>query len=485
MLNVAKIFWVKMKSENDVAQGKSEDANTPTATSTAASAVTAQHFTKHYDVKSGKFYHVIKATNEIIWDKPMGECIPLEQNESLTIKAPKPNTTEKIERQYIIESKRKEFDQEKLKKESKTKEEQEHYEQKCWLKECSRGIFGGDSDSGKIHVNWKKFGYISDEVYNFETKNTTIKLLELSLNGNDLHSIHDLPIHCTNLQRLSLASNQIRHLDRSVGKMASLTHLNLLRNKLESLPESIGSLTQLQVLDVSYNSLTTIPASIGNLKQIRVFNVECNKLEDLPNVFDGLNCKVINLNSNNLINLPHSISQMKQLKQLSVCDNKLKFLPLHLCKSTTITELHLSRNFIKELPNAIGNFTSLECLWLDNNKLSALPSDFYLLKNLKELQLECNLEMINPSMEIIVKGPQEVLKWCELKLAKKNYMRKRNIITSMQDLLEQIDKLKLNGNNDEPHNSIFRSNVIFQEGESPKSIMILSTPSIHDNFLTT
>ena len=40
------------------------------------------YFTKHYDVVSGKFYHVIKATDECIWDRPKGQSVPLECYES-------------------------------------------------------------------------------------------------------------------------------------------------------------------------------------------------------------------------------------------------------------------------------------------------------------------------------------------------------------------------------------------------------------------
>lgn len=426
----------------------------------------SQHFTKHYDVQSGKFYYIIKATNEITWDKPKGENIPLEVSKGLlpssSLTLPKRHTLrDKEERKYIIGEKRLEYEREKTKKETAIKSKRDEYEKNFWRRECMKGI----ENNGKVQADWKKFGYISDDIYNFEKNNSQLKLLHLSLNGNDLDGIHDLTIHCSNLCTLSLACNRIRHLDESVGKLTCLTHLNLLRNKLESLPDSIGNLKLLKVLDVSHNSLRFIPTSIGKLNQIKVMNLECNKLEEIPNVLDEMNCEVMNLNSNKLTTLPNTIGQMKHLERLLINDNKVMFLPIQICYLKTLKVLHMSRNFIKELPNAIGQLSSLEILWLDNNKLSALPSDFYQLSNLKELQLECNLEMNNPSMEVVAKGPQEVLRWCELKLAKKNYMRKRNIIMTIQDLLEQVHRLKLDGDNNQPHDAVFRANVMYKEGK--------------------
>lgn len=69
--------------------------------------------------------------------------------------------------------------------------------------------------------------------------------------------------------------------------------------------------------------------------------------------------------------------------------------------------------------------------------------------------------MVNPSMSTIVKGPQEVLRWCQLNLARCDHSRQRNIVIAVQDVLELVRRLKVSGCNtiEEPHESVFESNV--------------------------
>ena len=439
-------------------------------TSPLTQGLNQQYFTKHFDFTNGKFYHVIRATNERTWDIPKGDKVPLEPIDLSPLKQCQEcnennhNNTKREQRAYVIQRKVDKY----KKEEYKSKLEQQHYdemkEKEVWENARKKGL----ETQGVIRLDWKHFGYISDVIYEFDDNNTSIKLKDLSLNGNDLKSIHDLPTCCLHLQKLSLASNKIHHLDDSIGKLESLTHLNLLQNCLISLPSSIGSLRKLQVLDVSHNCLISLPLAVTTLEQIRVLNLECNQLSEIPHDIEKMNCECINLNSNKITMLPRAIGKMSKLKQLSCNDNNLKFLPVELFESKTLNVLHLSRNNISQLPNAIGNLSdTLESLWLDNNQLSALPSHFYQLIHLKDLQLEGNCGMVNPSFSTIAQGPLAVLKWCRLNLARSDYTRKRNIIAAVQDVLEQVDRLKLCGinANDEPHESIFQSNVYHQGGK--------------------
>lgn len=458
-----------------------------------------QYFTKHYSIETGKFYYINKVTNECTWDKPKGENVPLEnsmlihplslfssssQNEIVTKDFNKPKDVwngdkddkrklKREQRRFIIQRKLNENTRDQSRKQFKLQEEQEQLEKDIWLLECRKGSETGNE--GRIQVNWKKFGYISSEVYDFERNNPTIQLSDLSLNGNGLDSILDIPVHCLNLKRLSLTCNKIVKLDESIGNLVHLTHLNLLRNGMKSLPSAIGSLKQLQVLDISHNELKCLPASIKYLDKIEVLNLECNQLVEIPDVVGEMCCESVNFNSNQITFLPRSIGQMKRLKRLSCMDNKLKFLPVELFESKTLQVLHLSRNYISELPNAIGKLAeSIECLWLDNNRLSALPSNFHMLTRLKELQLERNSEMTNPSLNVIIKGPKEVLKWCEMNLARCEYKRKRNIVVAVQDLLEQANQHKLYGKDPvkEPFESVFEPNVSYRGG---KCILVVSS----------
>lgn len=430
-------------------------------------------FSKHLDVASGQYYHVNKATKERLVDTPKGGEVPLEvnhreQNEMLVQSRSnefnKTKAMQKEQREFIIERKREIYRKETMKKQKEIKNSHDRRVKDDWNCAYQNGI----KRNGCISQNWKKYDFVAQEVYDFDRNNPTIQLRHLSLNGNELESIYDIPVYCRNLQKLSLACNQIKKLDDSIGKLLSLTHLNLLRNGLESLPSSIGSLVCLQVLDVSNNALKAIPDSIQNLKQIKVLNFECNDIMEIPSAIGNMMCERINFSCNRLISLPKSIGQLKFLTHLLLNDNLLTFLPVELFSSKTLRVIHASGNRLTELPNAICNVSStLECLWLDNNKLSALPSNFHLLNHLIELELEGNSEMVNPSIEIIVKGPNEVRKWCELNLARCDHSRQRNIIVAVQSILEQVGTMKIGGKNDieEPHESVFEANVEYKAGK--------------------
>ena len=471
----------------------------PSSTTKNATINNRDYFTKHYSVETGKFYYINKVTHECTWDKPKGENVPLDnstfirplllpssssQNEIDIKDFNKPKGVwnddrddkrklKREQRRFIIQRKINENTRDQSRRKFKLQEEQEQLEKDIWVSECQKGSETGNE--GRIQVNWKNLGYISSDIYDFERNNPTIQLSDLSLNGNGLDSILDIPVYCLNLKRLSLTCNKIVKLDESIGNLIHLTHLNLLKNGMQSLPSTIGSLKQLQVLDISHNELKCLPASIKYLDKIEVLNLECNQLVEIPDVVGEMYCEYINLNSNQITFLPRSIGQMKRLKRLSCIDNKLKFLPVELFESKTLQALHLSRNYIAELPNAIGKLAeTIECLWLDNNRLSALPSNFHMLTHLKELQLERNSEMTNPSLNVIIKGPKEVLKWCEMNLARCEYKRKRNIVIAVQDLLEQANQHKLCGKDpvNEPFESVFEPNVSHRGG---KCILVVSS----------
>ena len=107
----------------------------------------------------------------------------------------------------------------------------------------------------------------------------------------------------TQLQYLSLPSNQLTSLPPEIGQLQQLHTLYLYSNQLTSLPPEIGQLQQLQYLSLPSNQLTTLPPEIGQLQQLQN----------------------LNLNSNQLTSLPQEIGQLQQLYNLDIGYNQLKW----------------------------------------------------------------------------------------------------------------------------------------------------------------
>ena len=59
------------------------------------------------------------------------------------------------------------------------------------------------------------------------------------------------------------------------------------------------------------------------------------------------------------------------------------------------------------------------------------------------------------------------MKWCELKFARSNYARRKNIVLVVQDMLEQVRKFKLGGLDQvtQPHESVYEPDVLRNGGK--------------------
>lgn len=437
--------------------------------------ISTSSFTKHFDKLSGRYYHVAKATGDSTWDVPYGQKVPLETvspkimntlskdqhskaDNSCTLYS---TDSERQDRLRLIKSRRDTHIRFLLKESSLLNTNKDHIMDAIWKNACD--------DCGKdgiVRVNWQELGYISERIYTFENDYDT-PLRNLSMLGNHLQSLYNLPEKCQHLQRLYLASNQIREIDSSIGSMIALTHLNLVRNRLHTLPSSIGNLVNMQVLDLANNCLKKLPNTIGKLNKIIKMNLDCNMLESLPGEVTEMNCEELSINDNKLISLPMFIGRMSSLQVLLANDNCLKSLPANICSSPKLRTVHLSKNYIMELPKSISNIVSLECLWLDFNKLASLPFGFHRLKNLKEdgLKLEGN-PMMSPPIDTIVKGTTEILEWCESELVSCELAKNRRIVVCVQSFLEQVGKYKLCGinQNEQPHESVYEAGVDYKGG---------------------
>ncbi|CAI5713131.1 unnamed protein product [Peronospora destructor] len=101
-------------------------------------------------------------------------------------------------------------------------------------------------------------------------------LTTLVLDGNVLEDIPNvLP---PNLIKLSLKSNRLSTVPRSVLALTQLQELDLSENKLESLSAHLGEMHELQELILDGNKLTELPAALARCVKLKVLSARRNTL---------------------------------------------------------------------------------------------------------------------------------------------------------------------------------------------------------------
>lgn len=86
------------------------------------------------------------------------------------------------------------------------------------------------------------------------------KLVELSLDFNELEEIPDSIAQITSLQRLTLSHNKLSHLPFNLGRLDNIQHLNVAHNQLKDVPESTRNMTGLTELFLQSNEINVLPS---------------------------------------------------------------------------------------------------------------------------------------------------------------------------------------------------------------------------------
>jgi hypothetical protein len=349
------------------------------------------------------------------------------------------------ERQQLAAKLQDKHRRDKLKKEADDIEKELKRVDEIWEAACIQG-----KESGCVRLCWLDLKHVDNRVYKF-CSDYGRELKELYLDGIGLSSLEGITTHCTDLKKLSLASNSIQDIS-NIHCLAGLTQLNLLRNKITLLPRTLGQMTNLTRLDVANNSLTELPVEISNLRGLKHLNLEINLLSELPISFGQLECEVLNLSCNKFTVCPSCLVDMKHLRQLSMNYNEIGCLPGGLHKLKKLEILHASKNRISILPDSIVDISTLQSLWLDSNQLSALPPNFHRLTRLVELKLEGNADLVYPPIQIVAMGTKEVLRWSRQRLELGKNTKIRHIVQSLGEVLSQVHHHKIGGS---LHESIF------------------------------
>lgn len=131
----------------------------------------------------------------------------------------------------------------------------------------------------ELNANFNKLIKLPDTM-GFELTN----LKKLSVNSNKLMFLPRSLSHLTALRVLDVRLNCLRCLPDDLENLVNLETLNASQNfqYLETLPYSIGLLTSVVELDVSYNKITTLPDSMGAMRKLQKLCVEGNPLVSPP-----------------------------------------------------------------------------------------------------------------------------------------------------------------------------------------------------------
>lgn len=86
----------------------------------------------------------------------------------------------------------------------------------------------------------------------------------------------------TNLEKLSVASNNIAALPDTVGRLGRLRQLEVGTNKLRHLPESLATCAELEIINSVDNYLEDIPEGFGQLRKLRTLALDNNRISRVP-----------------------------------------------------------------------------------------------------------------------------------------------------------------------------------------------------------
>jgi len=269
----------------------------------------------------------------------------------------------------------------------------------------------------------------NNKIVDFEGWDRLSNITDLALDSNHLvDTLPDSVLKLTNLTRLNIQSNQLRHLPH-IGDYQKLVELRANDNALQSLPPSIGTLTDLKTLEVSFNQLVMLPDEVGGCRHLVTLRARGNELKTLPVGITKLwTLEELLLDKNPLVRLPFAVSSMplrqitydiellqspplaiaaqgpeftmhylKMLRaaeirgKLEIDELKLDLVPIEVCEIHSLTSLSMQRNEIRALPRTITDLPKLESLNVAFNRIEEIPVFLTALERLQSFDISHNM----------------------------------------------------------------------------------------------
>uniref|UniRef100_A0A669PEB6 Nyctalopin n=1 Tax=Phasianus colchicus TaxID=9054 RepID=A0A669PEB6_PHACC len=183
-----------------------------------------------------------------------------------------------------------------------------------------------------------------------------LNLISLDLSHCNIFEIHPLLFsHLPSLERLNLASNNMRYVPQAFSNLSSLTRLSLESNHIEAIGrDSLKDLESLYDLNLRKNRIWIIQnGAFTKLLRLGVLNLGHNFIADLPNqLFNGLiQLKTMHLEANRITDIDCTFRLLLNLRNLYLNNNQISSISgSAFSYLNKLHFLHLSKNNLSSLP---------------------------------------------------------------------------------------------------------------------------------------
>ena len=308
---------------------------------------------------------------------------------------------------------------------------------------------------------------LNEETIN-NIKNLSSSLKQLDMSGHDLVEICDDWVEdLTSLERLDLSNNElcIDSFPETMRNMGKLIDLSLQRNDLTNLPPIIVKLRHLTRLNLGHNDLESV-AGIDKLKRSVILVMEHNKIKILTKDFyaNMKRLELLHVGHNQIKEITSEIRNMRNLRDIDVSNNNLSLLPPELFLLPRIVSINASNNNISRLPsitvkgkirnklavidlavNEISRFPEhlllmTDKLDLSSNKIKYIPGSF-----LRKLDYESKQDLLMLDNPLVV-PPKDVCE-CGIKAIVQFFQEARSEMKVYQGLKVLVIGSVMSGKN--------------------------------------